>query len=918
MNERSEGPVAGRGGEELRSSGIEVPRAHRRLIRSRRAMKGRNGIRRALAAVFAVVLPLTGLAPSAQAANVIHVTTATEKISATGGCSLQEAIYAANFDRSVAIDSTHPDHFITTECTAGSGNDTIVLPAGATFSLSSIVDDAYNYMGPTATPIVFTNITIQAQGARLEHTANGINFRALAVGTASIDLGGGEIRAGTGNLTIQDADIKGFAAQGGDGAEGGGGGLGAGGAIFVDGASLIVERSTFDGNGAVGGNGSAGFGGGGGGGLGGNGGRAGHTPEFAFFSGGGGGGSRGDGATPVLPGADGGGGGGTVASGGVEGIIDGITYGGFRCGGDGGLDGLIGFDRTDGTEGHCPGGGGGGGHYASGGIAQQAGSGGDGAFGGGGGGGAYDEGNGGHGGFGGGGGSGPFFTTGSSNFGGDGGDGGFGGGGGGGPGGVIFGGPGAGGTFAGDGDDTHGGAGAGLGGAIFGHSSTITIRNSTFSGNFVSHGASQAALGPAQDAGGAIFTVGGSLTVLNATISGNESTGDGAGIVVYKPTTGEATSFALHNTIVANNGVRECFFINAVSATGSGNLIRQNFGCPGMAQVADPKLGPLQINAPGTTPTMAIALPGPAVDNGDAATALDTDQRGVARPLNAGFDIGAYEAPEPDQTAPTASPTQSPLANANGWNKSDVTVTWNWTDEAGGSGIDAANCTSSSTSSGEGAAIQLDATCQDLAGNSGSASYTVKVDKTGPTLRCVGTPVYVLGGSHVPGVNATVADALSGAVASPVSADVTATDVSTPGVKSKSLTGQDLAGNSTSIACPYIVKFNFLGFQEPIPQSSYKAGSTIPVKFALGNAAGAKVSDAAAQALITPICLLRITLDGTPVGCPSYNSTSDTFQYDLKTAKSIASGSHSIGILLTAPDGSGVINSDATTVVIRR
>ena len=55
-----------------------------------------------------------------------------------------------------------------------------------------------------------------------------------------------------------------------------------------------------------------------------------------------------------------------------------------------------------------------------------------------------------------------------------------------------------------------------------------------------------------------------------------------------------------------------------------------------------------------------------------------------------------------DTSAPTASPTQLPAENGLGWNNTDVTVTWNWSDEAGGSGIDNAACTTSSTSTGEG------------------------------------------------------------------------------------------------------------------------------------------------------------------------------------------------------------------------
>jgi hypothetical protein len=92
-----------------------------------------------------------------------------------------------------------------------------------------------------------------------------------------------------------------------------------------------------------------------------------------------------------------------------------------------------------------------------------------------------------------------------------------------------------------------------------------------------------------------------------------------------------------------------------------------------------------------------------------------------------------------DCTPPKASPTQSPAANANGWNNSDVTVTWNWSD-TGGPGIDPANCPTSSTSSGEGT-MQLSASCTDVKGLQGSASYTVQVDKTPPQTSAVASPL---------------------------------------------------------------------------------------------------------------------------------------------------------------------------------
>lgn len=86
-----------------------------------------------------------------------------------------------------------------------------------------------------------------------------------------------------------------------------------------------------------------------------------------------------------------------------------------------------------------------------------------------------------------------------------------------------------------------------------------------------------------------------------------------------------------------------------------------------------------------------------------------------------------------DSIAPKASPVASPLPNGAGWNTGDVTINWNWTDNPGGSGIDSTNCAAITVSSGEGTLL-INGTCKDLAGNIGNASFTVKVDKTAPSL----------------------------------------------------------------------------------------------------------------------------------------------------------------------------------------
>lgn len=640
----------------------------------------------------------------------IHVTTTRQGIANDGLCSLQEAIYSANFDAGVAPAGSGGT--FETGCEPGTGADVIVLQPGAVYEMTVPFDDPYNPLGPTATPIVLSNITIEANGAHLRRANpfldfTGLpNFRAFAVSFVTTLCGGetapvffGQLHAcggdpfdelglgnSRGNLTIRNAYITGFTAKGGDGAVGGGGGLGAGGAIYVAGGTLTVENTTFQHNGAGGGNGSLNFGraGGGGGGLGGNGGTG------NLGGGGGGGGSRGSGGNgndncgdPCLGiGAGGGGGGGTVLPGEEGGIGEPVPA--LRCGGLGGYTTLNPFNSPrDGQSGVCPGGGGGGGRDSMFGFAEvSGGNGGHGAYGAAGGGGAYHMtwGNGGHGGFGAGGGG--AYGAGSnfpSGLGPSGGDGGFGGGGGAGHGGFITGGPGRGGSFAGSADARHGGGGGALGGAIFGDNAQITIRNSTFYANYVVRGLSGGGdANSGRGAGGAIFTVDGSLSVLNSTLYRNETTTDGGGLVVYRSTRSDfSASLTLLNTILAQNtslpGRGECYVLNSVDVVeATGNLITNNaadqlkhefdgspyndpHACPGQVSDEDPALAPLRLNAPGLTPTLAILETSPAADAADPGTSLATDQRGVSRPSLAGHDIGAYEARPPHFEIDTAS-----------------------------------------------------------------------------------------------------------------------------------------------------------------------------------------------------------------------------------------------------------------------
>ena len=640
-------------------------------------IRGRDRTKACLRAAACGLL-LTGASwalPLAAGAAGITVTTTQPGVNGDAFCSLQEAIYSANFDSNTFVDPGRLGQgAITVACEAGDGDDTIVLAENAVYLFpldeTSIVNDPFNYMGPTATPIVFTRITIEGNGARLErpnttHDFSGVLFRAFAIGfVAAIapSQGGVTGKTGTGALTLRNLHIKGFEVKGGNGAAGGGGGMGAGGAIYANGA-LTVEGCTFEGNGARGGRGGFTLAvgpGGGGGGLGGDGGEADAHAAFdpndpdggvigAFKSGGGGGGggARGSGGanggfSPPFEGwwanGDGGGGGGTLSSGERAGEFSG---GGYRCGGAGGAFDEDGFGAT------CFGGGGGGGGTPSSSLGFNTGVGGDGDYGGGGGGGGFR------------------FTI-VNNFSAPGGKGGFGGGGGagsetddggsstvGGGGGAGTREPGEGGTFGGRGGHYYGGGGAALGGAIFSHGATVVIDNSTFVGNYVLRGEVPSIPGFSDTAefgrgrGGAVFSVWGDVTVRNSTFSHNESTGQSAAIHVYHPDSDvliRLTEFHLYNTIIANHdGANACQLHADVDADGAGNLIQTNLNCQGSVGDGDPLLGPLQLNAPGMTPTMAIGFDSAAYNTADPATSLPTDQRGVPRPQSSGYDIGAFE-----------------------------------------------------------------------------------------------------------------------------------------------------------------------------------------------------------------------------------------------------------------------------------
>ncbi|MBN1438080.1 MAG: right-handed parallel beta-helix repeat-containing protein, partial [Anaerolineales bacterium] len=212
---------------------------------------------------------------------------------------------------------------------------------------------------------------------------------------------------------------------------------------------------------------------------------------------------------------------------------------------------------------------------------------------------------------------------------------------------------------------------AGDGGGIAAYNITAAMQNSTVSGN--SSGST----------GGGLYLWGldaGKISLANMTVSGNSAVVSGGGVEVENGSIGFtnvtlAANFgggvhvqnpslvAMRNTIVADNAAGNC---GGLSVTSQGH----NLDTDGTCALADPgdlsglpaNLGPLADNGGGTF-THALLPGSPALEAGDDATCMATDQRGVARPQGLHCDMGAYEAESPaTATPPSATSTLTSTA----------------------------------------------------------------------------------------------------------------------------------------------------------------------------------------------------------------------------------------------------------------
>jgi hypothetical protein len=265
-----------------------------------------------------------------------------------------------------------------------------------------------------------------------------------------------------------------------------------------------------------------------------------------------------------------------------------------------------------------------------------------------------------------------------------------------------------------------------------------------------------------------------------------------------------------------------------------------------------------------------------------------------------------------DATAPTINGSANPPANANGWNKSDVTVSFSCDDNLSG----VASCGPDQTLSNEGAGQSASGTAVDNAGNSAQTTVSgIKIDKTAPSVSLVGGPAdgasYYFG-SVPAGPTCTASDGLSG-----IDGSCSVSGYSTAvGSHTVTASATDKAGNSNSDSRTYtVLPWLLTGFYQPTDMNGtlnvVKNGSTVPLKFEIF-AGSTELTDTANVKSLTSAqigCDVSAPTDEielTATGGTSlrYDTTAGQFIYNWQTPKKAG---NCYRVTMTTQDGSSLV-----------
>lgn len=269
-----------------------------------------------------------------------------------------------------------------------------------------------------------------------------------------------------------------------------------------------------------------------------------------------------------------------------------------------------------------------------------------------------------------------------------------------------------------------------------------------------------------------------------------------------------------------------------------------------------------------------------------------------------------------DETPPTvtASFSAEPLHVGNtDWFAAPVTVTWNVNDNEGGSGVSEANVPPPTTVSSS-RSVSSGSVC-DNAGNCSTASVEVGIDTVGPEIAVLGVEnghKYLLG--EAPPVSTCTATDAGVGTAGDCRVSVNGGNAYGVGTFVVTATATDRLGNQSTMTVRYKVVYPWSGYLQPIDDpdadsgagvSVFRAGSVVPAKFSLTDAAGAVVQPVTPPIWLTPVrgSAMTLPVDETIYSVPtdsgtSYRSTDGRWQYNWRTDKEQAGFHWRLGVRL--------------------